>query len=245
MNSQAAATLVVLPALTFGLLYFPALKRITPGLSSPYAKANLGRRIFAAGIDGSLVLTCLYFSVHSRSYWFVVLGTAFIGFRDAPGGRSVGKFFAGLLVIRPETGKPCSLRDSLIRNLLFLFPGANVVAVVLEGVTMARDPWGYRLGDRIARTQVVEGFGARDFAASFLKWLSKPAAAVRRRRPEPIRAPAQRGTGVSCPALFHRYRSSTTRFAPSRRNPRNDAARRVPRCVRCEPRRHLLWYAVS
>lgn len=187
MNSQTTAALVVLPALTFGLLYFPALRRITPGLSSPYAKASLKRRLLAAGVDASLVLTFLYFSVFSRSSYFVVLGTVFIGFRDALGGRSVGKFFAGLLVVRPETGRSCSIGDSLIRNLFFLFPGANLVAVVLEGITVARDPWGYRLGDRIARTQVVEGFGAKDLAAAFLNWWSRRSVGVQDRRPQSVR----------------------------------------------------------
>lgn len=196
MNSHTVAALVVVPAITFGLLYIPALRTVAPGLSSPYHKAGLGRRFFAAGVDGSLVLTCLYFSVNSRSVWFVILGAVFIGLRDAMDGRSVGKFLAGLVVIRPETGKSCSLQDSLIRNLFFLFPGANVVAVVLEGTTLARDPWGYRLGDRIARTQVVEGFGAKDLAPAFLKWWSRPSAAVRGRHPEPVRVHAKRGTGT-------------------------------------------------
>jgi len=34
--------------------------------------------------------------------------------------------------------------------------------VFLEALTIARDPKGQRLGDRIALTQVVDGFGARE-----------------------------------------------------------------------------------
>jgi len=120
----------------------------------------------------------------------LVVVAAYVGLRDALGGRSVGKFVAGLMVVRPETGRPCSVRDSLARNLLFLFPGVDIVAVALECVTMVRDPHGYRLGDRIARTQVVEGFGARDLAASFLHWWWNPPARVRcRRQRQPVRVP--------------------------------------------------------
>jgi len=57
------------------------------------------------------------------------------------------------------------------RNLLLLLPGANVVAIFLEARTIAVDPQGQRLGDRLAHTQVVEGAGARDLVKSFQDWL--------------------------------------------------------------------------
>jgi len=88
-------------------------------------------------------------------------------------------------VLQLETGKPCSAADSLKRNVVFLFPGVAVVAVMLEMVTMFRDPSGYRLGDRVARTQVVEGFGAKDLVESFVRWWLRPPSRVRRRRPQP------------------------------------------------------------
>jgi hypothetical protein len=53
---------------------------------------------------------------------------------------------------------------------VFVLPGANLVAVFLEGASIVRDLQGQRLGDRLAQTQVVEGFGARDFASEFLHW---------------------------------------------------------------------------
>ena len=56
-------------------------------------------------------------------------------------------------------------------QLLFLVPGLNVVAVILETVTTVRDPQGLRLGDRLAQTQVVEGLGARELVKLLQKEL--------------------------------------------------------------------------
>ena len=67
----------------------------------------------------------------------------------------------GLTVVRLETGRPGSARDSVSRNVIFLLPGANVAAVFLEARTLSRDQQGLRLGDRLAMTQVVDGYGAR------------------------------------------------------------------------------------
>lgn len=186
MTVNSVIGILVLPALSFGLLYFPALTRISPTLATPYPKADVARRVLAAALDGSLFLTSLYFFLHAESAWFVAAGAAYVGMRDAMRGRSVGKFFAGLVVISLETGKPCSLTGSVKRNLVFLFPGANLVAVVLEVRTAVRDPLGYRLGDRLARTQVVAGFGARDLAASFLRWWTTPTIRPRGRRTQPV-----------------------------------------------------------
>ena len=186
MTVNSVIGLLVLPAVSFGLLYFPALTRISPTLASPYPKADVARRVLAAALDGSLFLTSLYFFLHAESAWFIATGAAYVGMRDAMRGRSVGKFLAGLVVISLETGKPCSLAGSVTRNLVFLFPGANLVAVVLEVVTAGRDPWGYRLGDRLARTQVVAGFGARDLAASFLRWWAAPTIRPHSRRTQPV-----------------------------------------------------------
>ena len=101
-------------------------------------------------------------------YWtsdfvlYLAAGAAYLLFRDAIRGQSVGKFILGLVVISLETGRPSSLVGSVRRNLLLLLPGANVVAIFLEVQTVVRDPQGQPLGDRLAQTQVVEGFGAKD-----------------------------------------------------------------------------------
>lgn len=185
MTFNTAVALLVLPALTLGAVYFPLLRRVPPGVESPYGKAHMGRRLVAALVDGSLVAA----AARGGTPWSLLVAAAYVALRDALGGRSVGKFCVGLVVVRPGTGKPCSVRDSLTRNLVFVFPGADVVAAVLESVTMSRDPYGYRLGDRIAGTQVVEGFGARDLATSFLRSWWNPAPRRRGRRRQPVRVP--------------------------------------------------------
>jgi uncharacterized RDD family membrane protein YckC len=70
--------------------------------------------------------------------------------RDAAGG-SPGKKLFGLRLVRGD-GTPAGLGASLLRNLLLLVPGWNLVEIV--SVMRRRD--GRRPGDRLARTALVE-----------------------------------------------------------------------------------------
>jgi uncharacterized RDD family membrane protein YckC len=148
----------------FTFLYPTILAKLSFGLASPYAKVDVRRRLYAATIDGLLIA-----SVFAR-YWsappfaLIAIGTAYVLLRDAMRGRSVGKFLLGLTVVSLETGRPASARDSVARNLVFVLPGANIPAVFLETRTLVRDPQGQRLGDRLAMTQVVDGYGAKELA---------------------------------------------------------------------------------
>ena len=69
---------------------------------------------------------------------------------------------------------------------MLLLPGANIAAAVLEALTIARDPLGQRLGDRIARTQVVEGLGARELVRLFQQELLASAIRGGRKRRSPV-----------------------------------------------------------
>ena len=71
--------------------------------------------------------------------------------RDGIGGQSLGKLLVGLVVINVPTGRLCTWKESALRNVFVLIPGANVVAIVLESITLIRDPQGQRLGDRLAQ----------------------------------------------------------------------------------------------
>jgi uncharacterized RDD family membrane protein YckC len=133
-------------------------------LASPYAKAESRRRLYAATIDGLLVASIFALYWSSASIALLAIGAASILLRDAVRGRSPGKFLLGLTVVSLETGRPVSARDSVSRNVVFLLPGANVAAVFLEARTLVRDQQGLRLGDRLAMTQVVDGYGAKDLA---------------------------------------------------------------------------------
>jgi uncharacterized RDD family membrane protein YckC len=161
----------VVSAVVFALVYYPIATQLSMALVSPYAKADVKRRLFAATIDGLLVVaSCLlYWNTNFVSY--LAAGGAYLLLRDAIRGQSIGKFLLGLVVISLETGSASSLAGSVRRNLLLLLPGANIVAIFLEAGMVVRDPQGQRLGDRLAQTQVVEGFGAKDLVKAFQDWL--------------------------------------------------------------------------
>ena len=158
----------VLPAVFFAAIYFPTLTKLSIALVSPYAKADVRRRLFAALIDSIPVVTSWLLYQNTGSIASLIIGAAYVLLKDGIRGQSLGKLWCGLVVMNLETGQPCTLTDAAWRNALFLIPGANVVAVALEPITLMRDPQGQRLGDRIAQTQVIEGFSVRDLAASFL-----------------------------------------------------------------------------
>jgi uncharacterized RDD family membrane protein YckC len=161
---------IVLPAVVFGVVYYPTLNKLARGIASPYAKADIGRRFCAVMVDSLFVGTGWFLYRQSDSVLYLLAALLYVLLRDAMYGRSVGKFLFGLVVIDLETGRPCGRAGSAKRNVVFLLPGANLSAAFLEAVTIVRDPQGQRLGDRVAQTQVVEGFGARDVAAGFQRW---------------------------------------------------------------------------
>ena len=169
MSNGVLVSFSLLSAITLALAYHPILAKLSLGLVSPYAKADVTKRLLAAAVDGMLIASVLYRS--SESLFYVVAGAAYLLLRDAMSGRSVGKFVCGLDVINLGTGRPCGSGASVSRNVLFLLPGANVIAAFLEAATIVRDPQGQRLGDRFALTQVVEGFGAKDLVTGVQQWL--------------------------------------------------------------------------
>jgi uncharacterized RDD family membrane protein YckC len=191
MNGTVLFGIVLLPALVLALAYYPILERLSVALISPYPKADVGRRVSAATVDGLLVTTALMLYRTSESMLFVFAGVLYVLLRDAMWGRSVGKFFFGLVVINLETGRPCGRDASLSRNVLLVLPGANVVAAFLEAATIVRDPQGQRLGDRFAQTQVVAGFGIKDFVTAVQEWwrdfIAQLDGTPRRRRRVPVK----------------------------------------------------------
>ncbi len=191
MDAAAILGFLIVPAVAFALAYFPIVSRIAWGLVSSYPKADIRKRMGAAALDGMAVLGTFFLYRESGSIAFLGVGAFYVLFRDAIKGQSIGKGVFGLVAIELETGRPTSLLGSLERNALFLLPGANVVAVVLETGTILRDPQGQRLGDRLAQTQVVEGMGALELVKSFQEWLMTLGLAVgsagRRRSRAPVR----------------------------------------------------------
>lgn len=170
MSLRVLLTFSLLSAITLALAYRPILSKLSIALASPYPKADMTKRFFAAMVDGTLVAIALIFYRNSQVPAYLVAAAAYLLLRDAAQGRSVGKFLCGLVVVNLETGRPCGWGPCVRRNVLFVLPGANVVAAFLEASTIVGDPQGQRLGDRFAVTQVVEGFGAKDVVTAVQEW---------------------------------------------------------------------------
>lgn len=173
MTGSTAFVLASGLSAAFGLVYLPVLMRQPKAFVSPYPKADVRKRAAAAVADGLLLLTCFVLSGTQDSMLFIAIGAMYLLLRDAlfiPG-QSVGKFLFGLRVIDLGHGRPCSRLQSAQRNFILVVPGLNVVATGLETIAVTRDPQGQRLGDKLANTQVIEGFGAREFATSFQRAL--------------------------------------------------------------------------
>lgn len=157
----------------FGIVCLPVLMRQPKAFVSPYAKADLRKRAWAAIVDGLLLAAFLVLYGTHGSVLFVAVGAAYLLLRDAlfiPG-QSIGKFLFGLRVISLADGRPCNRLHSAGRNFILLVPGLNLVAVVLETIAIARDAQGQRLGDTLANTQVVEGLSVKELAASLQRAL--------------------------------------------------------------------------
>lgn len=172
MTATSTITLLVLPAILLAVTYPMVVARFSTGLVSPYPKADVRRRFTAATIDALLCTTALSLFITLRSPAILVIGATYLLLRDAFGGQSVGKFFLSLVVVSVRTGQPCTIAGTVQRNFLLVVPGANVVAVYLEVRMILRDPQGQRLGDRLAQTQVVDGYGARELIRSVMDRLT-------------------------------------------------------------------------
>jgi uncharacterized RDD family membrane protein YckC len=189
MSVRILLTFSLLSAITLVLAYRPILSKLSIALASAYPKADLTKRFFAAMVDGMLVAAALLLYRNSEFPAYLVAAAAYLLLRDAARGRSVGKFLCGLVVINLATGRPCSWGPCVARNVLFVLPGANVVAAFLEAATIVRDPQGQRLGDRFALTQVVEGLGAKDVVTAVQEWWLDFIGRLDRNSRKPRRAP--------------------------------------------------------
>jgi uncharacterized RDD family membrane protein YckC len=186
-----------LSAFVLAIVYNPILTKLSLGLVSPYEKADLRKRFFAATVDTLVLAIAAAGYQATKSFGYLLFVVAFLPLRDAVQGRSLGKFVCGLVVVNVETGLPCTWRASIARNVLLVIPGANIIAAFLETKTIIRDPLGLRLGDRFALTQVVEGFGAKDLIRerlqSGVEVIEQLDERLHRPGKEPIKSPRLQG----------------------------------------------------
>lgn len=90
--------------------------------------------------------------------------------RDGFGrGQSMGKRVAGLMVVRLSDNLPCTKKDSFLRNVVAIglgivlgwIPVLNFFAGFAEPIIAVIHARGMRLGDRLAKTQVIEAAAYR------------------------------------------------------------------------------------
>lgn len=129
-----------------------------------YPKANVLNRFIAKSID--LLIVAALFELSSRIGF--IAGVMYLLLADGfSQGRSAGKWLIGLQTFVPSRQSTCTFRDSILRNgtlglayLLFLIPYVGwlftVAILILEALLVIGNGKGYRLGDEIAGTQVLE-----------------------------------------------------------------------------------------
>ena len=144
-------------------------------------------RLLAKAIDFFivLILSMLFYP------FGLLLALFYMGISDSlHDGQSVGKRYMGFSVISLEDGKPCSVKQSIIRNLPILIPMAfaiiplwgwifcSILAVpliLLEVYLLFKLDSGHRLGDVMADTTVIGNDPNRiDLRKAKESWFENP-----------------------------------------------------------------------
>lgn len=129
-------------------------------------------RLIAKAIDLFIVLVLsLFYPVG------LILAIVYLCVSDSlQNGQSVGKRFMGFSVISLEDGSPCSVKQSIIRNLPIIVPLAfaiipfwgwvislviGIPLLILEVYLLQKLDSGHRLGDVMADTTVMANDGER------------------------------------------------------------------------------------
>lgn len=82
---------------------------------------------------------------------FILLGIAYILFKDGFNGKSIGKRIMGLIVLQKDK-KPCNFKKSFLRNFLLFLPFINFYELYL----FLTHPNSLRLGEKISNTKIEE-----------------------------------------------------------------------------------------
>lgn len=132
-------------------------------------KAGLLLRVFAKILD--FIIIAVMAEVVPRAGFYA--GLLYILIADSLfKGRSPGKYLMGIRTVSKE-GRPCSVRESVIRNspfgigiLLYKIPLIGwifiVVIAAFEFLMLLGSEEGMRLGDELAKTEVIESGSSQE-----------------------------------------------------------------------------------
>jgi uncharacterized RDD family membrane protein YckC len=142
-------------------------------LKSTIKVARISRMI-AKSIDLFIVLILSVFFYPVG----IIIALVYMAISDSlQNGQSVGKRFMGFAVISLENGKPCTLKQSIVRNLPFLIPIffaiipfwgwiftflLGIPLMILEIYLLHKLDSGHRLGDVMADTSVMANDGTAE-----------------------------------------------------------------------------------
>lgn len=161
------------------LVPLPPHQALSPSQGvGPLPKASTGRRLLGSGIEylsylvGTWIITVLDFFTSGVLGLFSILLLVLIVLRDFNGGTfSIAKRVSQMRVVDLRTGQAASNGQALLRNgyyLILLFIGAFIpwidlvsssfftMFILLDVLMIMASRSGRRLGDILARTQVVE-----------------------------------------------------------------------------------------
>jgi uncharacterized RDD family membrane protein YckC len=139
--------------------------------SPEMVRAEAGKRIAAAMMDGIPAYVISFIP-----YIGGLISAAYMALRDglplsSEGGQSLGKRLFQLRAVRLPDNAPCDYGTSLLRNLPFLVPALLMIrpgigwifgsvlwlaVLVVEILLVIADENGQRIGDRLAKTQVIQ-----------------------------------------------------------------------------------------
>ncbi|MDH7578390.1 MAG: RDD family protein [Bacillota bacterium] len=126
---------------------------------SLFAAFRTGLNTDFQSIFGSAAAMLVLLGLTVTFLWALFYGL----FRDGFGGRSWGKRFCGLMVVRLSDNRPCTLGLSFVRNIvgvvlafiLCFIPIIGWFAGFIEPIVAIVHAKGLRIGDMLAKTQVI------------------------------------------------------------------------------------------
>jgi len=202
MDIQTEYLVLLVAGVAVGSVFFPTAYRRWPSVATRYLKPEPWKRELAALVDAWIcaILFVLLATLLGAMTALVASPLCLLVRDRVLPGQSLGKILTGLVVIDLEAGAPCGIARSIRRNIFFVVPGFNLVAVIFEARAIRQDPQGMRLGDRFAGTMVIEGKDAKELVKALQeRLLGLLARGGVTRRPDSVVNGSSPGSGTDGP----------------------------------------------